>query len=213
MSWATLGLNGNWLFFQEVYWKKGIAPSKFLFMCAYDYVALYLENLSLYNDTVTFFYNYPVFYYFAMLFFFTILLCYFFLTYLGFYGVFSLIFVALVLFWVSLLLYIDKIFVDQRIYVVDLGKWILINNNFRLNFYFLFDTVSYSFVLLTTTIAVFVFAYAFSYFRYEPLVERFILFLASFVVSMLFLVSSGNTVMMFLGWELIGLTSFLLINF
>jgi NADH:ubiquinone oxidoreductase subunit 5 (subunit L)/multisubunit Na+/H+ antiporter MnhA subunit len=35
----------------------------------------------------------------------------------------------------------------------------------------------------------------------------------SFVISMLFLVSSGNTIMLFLGWELIGLTSFFLINF
>ena len=30
---------------------------------------------------------------------------------------------------------------------------------------------------------------------------------------MIFLVSSGNLIMMFLGWELIGLTSFFLINF
>jgi NADH-ubiquinone oxidoreductase chain 5 len=30
---------------------------------------------------------------------------------------------------------------------------------------------------------------------------------------MIFLVTSGNTIMMFLGWELIGLTSFFLINF
>jgi NADH:ubiquinone oxidoreductase subunit 5 (subunit L)/multisubunit Na+/H+ antiporter MnhA subunit len=30
---------------------------------------------------------------------------------------------------------------------------------------------------------------------------------------MLLLVSSGNIVMLFLGWELIGLTSFFLINF
>ena len=119
----------------------------------------------------------------------------------------------MIFFWISLLFYINKIFLDQCIYVIDLGKWVFISNNFKLNFYFLIDTVSYSFILLTTTIAVFVFAYAFSYFRYEPLVERFILFLASFVVSMLFLVSSGNTIMMFLGWELIGLTSFLLINF
>ena len=59
----------------------------------------------------------------------------------------------------------------------------------------------------------FVFIYAFSYFRYEPLVDRFLLFILSFVISMIFLVTSGNTIMLFLGWELIGFTSFCLINF
>lgn len=68
-------------------------------------------------------------------------------------------------------------------------------------------------MLLTTTIAFFVFIYAFSYFRYEPLVDRFLLFILSFVISMIFLVTSGNTIMLFLGWELIGFTSFCLINF
>ena len=68
-------------------------------------------------------------------------------------------------------------------------------------------------MLLTTTIAFFVFMYAFSYFRYEPLVDRFLLFILSFVISMIFLVTSGNTIMLFLGWELIGFTSFCLINF
>ena len=68
-------------------------------------------------------------------------------------------------------------------------------------------------MLLTTTIGLFVYMYAFSYFRYEPLVDRFLLFLCSFILSMLLLVSAGNIIILFLGWELIGLTSFFLINF
>lgn len=109
--------------------------------------------------------------------------------------------------------YIPKIFLDQKIYTIFLNKWIYINVNYKIDFYLIIDTVSFSFVLLTTSIAVFVLLYAFSYFRYEPLVDRFILFLLLFVTSMIFLVVSGNMIMLFLGWELIGLTSFLLINF
>ena len=85
--------------------------------------------------------------------------------------------------------------------------------NYKIDYYFLIDTISFSFMLLTTTIAFFVYIYAFSYFRYEPLVDRFLLFILSFVISMIFLVTSGNTIMLFLGWELIGFTSFCLINF
>lgn len=54
-------------------------------------------------------------------------------------------------------------------------------------------------MLLTTTIGFFVYCYAFCYFRYEPLVERFILFLSSFIISMLILVTSGNLIVLFLG--------------
>lgn len=58
-----------------------------------------------------------------------------------------------------------------------------------------------------------VYIYSFSYFRYEPNVERLLVFLNFFMISMIFLVLSCNLINLFLGWELIGLTSFFLINF
>lgn len=88
-----------------------------------------------------------------------------------------------------------------------------LNPNYRIDFSFIIDTVSFSFMFLTISIALFVYVYTFAYFRYEPLVERFLLFLNSFIISMIFLVTSSNFIMLFLGWELIGLTSFFLINF
>ena len=97
--------------------------------------------------------------------------------------------------------------------LISLGKWFLINPDSKFFFDFLIDSISFSFILLTTSIALFVYCYAFSYFRLEPHIERLLIFLNMFVISMIFLVSSGNIISMFLGWELIGLTSFLLINF
>ena len=132
---------------------------------------------------------------------------------MGIYGIFKINVITLFIFWVSLLFSAKAIFINQTVYVIKLCSWVFLSVGVKIDYYFLFDTVSFSFILLTTTIALFVFVYAFSYFRYEPLVDRFLLFLLSFVVSMLFLVSSGNTIMLFLGWELIGLTSFFLINF
>ena len=98
-------------------------------------------------------------------------------------------------------------------YLIKLGSWAFLTINHKVDYYFVIDTISFSFMFLTTTIAFFVYIYAFAYFRYEPLVDRFLLFLLSFVISMIFLVTSGNTIMLFLGWELIGFTSFCLINF
>lgn len=135
------------------------------------------------------------------------------LSYLGLYGVFIVNLISLLIFWFFVLLYSYSIFVNGYYYYINFGCWMYLNHNFKINFEFLLDSVSMSFVLLTTTIAIFVYMYTFSYFRYEPLVERLILFLNAFIISMVFLVSSGNLIMVFLGWELIGLTSFLLINF
>ena len=69
-----------------------------------------------------------------------------------------------------------------------------LSSNYKINFDFFIDNVSLSFAFLTITIAVFVYLYTFSYFRYEPLVDRLVLFLNAFVISMVFLVCSGNFV-------------------
>lgn len=47
----------------------------------------------------------------------------------------------------------------------------------------------------------------------EVLKNRFVRLLLLFLLSMLTLLSAGNLIVLFLGWELIGLFSFLLINF
>lgn len=153
------------------------------------------------------------YFFFGTLFFSSVIFSWFFFSYLGLYGVFILNLTTLFFFWVSLLLFAKYIFVDQGVFIIKLCNWTLLGFNNRLDFYFLIDTVSFSFILLTTTIALFVYIFAFSYFKYEPLVDRFLLFLLSFVISMIFLVASGNIIMLFLGWELIGFTSFCLINF
>lgn len=117
------------------------------------------------------------------------------------------------MFWFSMIYYFDLIMSKNIIYYINLGKWMYLSNGYKVSFDLLIDTTSISFSFLTLTIGVFVYIYTFSYFRYEPLVERLILFLNLFMISMILLVSSGNFIVLFLGWELIGLTSFFLINF
>ena len=181
----------------------------------------YLENpallLGLLKGTVNtvsgLYCDLPLFFLPGLLFFTTVVFSWLFFSYLGAYGIYKLNLFTLFLFWSSLLFYIKPIFVGQKIFEIKICNWVFLGLNVRVDYYFLIDTISYSFILLTTSIALFVFVYAFSYFKYEPLVDRFLLFILSFVVSMLFLVSSGNTIMLFLGWELIGFTSFCLINF
>lgn len=73
--------------------------------------------------------------------------------------------------------------------------------------------LSFYFSVLVLAIGCSTNLYILSYFRSEADEMSFIFWLNAFVFSMLFLVLSSNFYALFLGWELIGLTSFFLINF
>lgn len=158
-------------------------------------------------------FNLPIFFYFGLVFIFTTLISLLLLSYYGFYGVFILNLISIIFFWFSSIIYFDTFFIDNISFKINLGKWFVVFLSHPVFFELNIDSISYSFMFLTLTIAVFVYIYAFSYFRYEPNVERFILLINCFVISMICLVTSGNFFVLFLGWELIGLTSFFLINF
>lgn len=84
-----------------------------------------------------------------------------------------------------------------------------INNNlsFSLNY------LSYFFFLLVTIIGCATNIYLLNYFRGESDEGKFLFWLNSFIFSMIIFVLGNNFFTLFLGWELIGLTSFFLINF
>ena len=174
--------------------------------------ALSLDN-SFFFNIFNNYESYPLFLLFGLFFLFTTFTSLILISYLGLYGVYLLNLISLCFLWFSILPYVWIIFNTNVFYYISLGKWMYLGYNYRVSFDFLIDNISLSFSFLTLTIAVFVYIYTFSYFRYEPLVDRLVLFLNSFIISMVFLVSSGNFIMMFLGWEMIGLTSFFLINF
>ena len=137
----------------------------------------------------------------------------FFMSYLGIYGVFIVNISSLFFFWLSSLLAVIPTILEKKTFTVSLFKWINFNFTKKVFFELYLDYISISFSTLTISIALCVYIYCFSYFRGEPNVERLVLFINLFVLSMILLVTSGNTITLFLGWELIGLTSFFLINF
>lgn len=157
--------------------------------------------------------NAPVFIYFGFFFLASTVISFLLMSYLGLYGVFIFNLFTIILFWLSTIMYIDNFFLENYQYKVNFGKWFTIMVNYNIYFELYIDSISYSFMLLTISIATFVYIYIFSYFRYDSNVERLMLFINLFVISMIILVTSGNFFVMFLGWELIGLTSFFLINF
>jgi len=172
-----------------------------LFISYFDVSQLTLPNM------------FSVFTFLGVLFVLTIFFLFFAANFLGLYGVFVVSSLVLGLFWVSAVVVAYYIFVGNLSYVINFGKWFVIHNDVVINFEFYIDNLSIAFALLVLTIAFFINIYTFAYFRYEPNVSRLILFIDAFVISMLILVLAGNLIILYFGWEMIGVTSFFLINF
>ena len=81
------------------------------------------------------------------------------------------------------------------------------------NFSFAMDPLSAVMVLIITGVGTMIHIYATSYMETEPAYWRFFTYLNLFVFSMLLLVLGDNLVVMFFGWEGVGLCSYLLIGF
>ncbi len=75
------------------------------------------------------------------------------------------------------------------------------------------NVLTFLFLFLVNIIGLATNIYILNYFKYEERSEEFILLINWFIISMIFLVIGNNFFTLILGWEMIGLTSFLLINF
>ena len=78
---------------------------------------------------------------------------------------------------------------------------------------FLFDTATSVMLIVVTSISFLVHLYSIGYMGEDPHFIRFMSYLSLFTFFMLCLVTADNFVQMFLGWEGVGLASYLLINF
>lgn len=90
--------------------------------------------------------------------------------------------------------------------------WIQINN-VSLSMGFLFDSVTSIMLLVVTIVSGLVHIFSIGYMHGDPRYPRFFAYLSLFSFSMLFLVVADNLLGIYIGWELVGLCSYLLIGF
>jgi NADH-ubiquinone oxidoreductase chain 5 len=95
---------------------------------------------------------------------------------------------------------------------IDLMTW-FDSEMFSLSWGFLFDTLTVVMLVVVTSISTFVHLYSIEYMSADPHIPRFMSYLSLFTFFMLILVTADNFLQMFLGWEGVGLCSYLLINF
>ena len=78
---------------------------------------------------------------------------------------------------------------------------------------FLFDSLTVTMLVVVTGVSTLVHRYSLEYMAGDPHRQRFMSYLSRFTFFMLLRVTGDNLLQLFLGWEGVGLCSFLLINF
>ena len=95
---------------------------------------------------------------------------------------------------------------------VPLFDWISVSN-FKLDFGILLDQLSLLWLLFVTGIGSLIHLYSISYMHDDENMHKFFAYLNLFVFFMITLVVGSNLLIMFIGWEGVGLCSYLLIGF
>lgn len=101
---------------------------------------------------------------------------------------------------------------NQEPVVINLFDWISIQR-FEVSFGFLIDQLSLIWLLFVTGIGSLIHLYSISYMHDEEKMHSFFAYLNLFIFFMITLVIGSNLLMMFIGWEGVGLCSYLLIGF
>lgn len=95
---------------------------------------------------------------------------------------------------------------------ITLSPWIFAGS-FKLYWDFIFDSLTATMLVVVLTISSVVHVYSISYMGHDPHINRFMSYLSLFTFFMIILVTANNYIQMFVGWEGVGLCSYLLINF
>src|SRR5688572_5785175 len=113
---------------------------------------------------------------------------------------------------VVLFIHLAGLTADERSIHITLFNWISAGN-FSASISFLIDPLSSLMLLIITGVGFLIHVYSIGYMHDDDGYNRFFSYLNLFVFFMLMLVMGANYLVMFIGWEGVGLCSYLLIGF
>lgn len=95
---------------------------------------------------------------------------------------------------------------------LNLGSWID-SEILTISWEFNFDQLTISLGLAVLFCSTLIHIYSIDYLSSDPHIQRFFSYLSAFTFGMLVLICAANFFVMFIGWEIIGVVSYLLINY
>lgn len=119
----------------------------------------------------------------------------------------------------SLLVFAGMVWTGSRHVTVELGDWVTLHDHdalggsYHFHLKFVFDRLSVPFLLLTFVLVGTVGAFANRYLHREKGYSRFFALYALFLLGMVAATLAGTVETLFLGWELVGLSSALLVAY
>ncbi|HML29674.1 MAG TPA: NADH-quinone oxidoreductase subunit L [Hyphomicrobium sp.] len=120
----------------------------------------------------------------------------------------SFLMLAAVLSWIVFF----QVALGHETHEVTLFRWIT-SGELDISWSLKIDTLTAVMLIVVTTVSSLVHLYSIGYMHDDDSRPRFFAYLSLFTFAMLMLVTSGNLVQMFFGWEGVGLASYLLIGF
>jgi NADH-ubiquinone oxidoreductase chain 5 len=100
----------------------------------------------------------------------------------------------------------------NNIYLIKIIEWVY-SDNLKIDWCFYFDSLSTIMLIVVTFISTLVHIYSIEYMKEDPHLVRFMSYLSLFTFFMIILVTANNFLQLFVGWEGVGVSSYLLINF
>lgn len=92
-------------------------------------------------------------------------------------------------------------------------EWLPFTTNLHIDMGIMLDPISVMMLVVISTVSLMVHIYSFGYMKGEKGFQRYYAFLSLFTMSMLGLVVATNIFQMYVFWELVGVSSYLLIGF
>lgn len=100
----------------------------------------------------------------------------------------------------------------NHLYFIKLKTWVY-SDIFQIDWGFQADNLTITMLIVVNVVSALVHLYSIDYMAHDPHLSRFMSYLSLFTFFMLLLITGDNFVILFLGWEGVGLCSYLLISF
>jgi len=112
----------------------------------------------------------------------------------------------------SVFFFLYKTIYSQKLYFLTFGTWIY-SDSLNVDWGLYYDNLTLAMLFVVTLISTLVHLYSTEYMAHDPHLPRFMSYLSLFTFFMFLLIIGNNFIILFLGWEGVGLCSYLLISF